>query len=272
MRLFCACMLVCALMLVPFTAGADTIVRTLTGTSAHGNYVAFDVTIDFTVTGGDFGLGTGTAVASFTLENTSGLYPFDDPAVGNPILTGFMFNVPDGASVLLSQALVLAGSNLYSTGGKMNGDTYPPGCYPIAADEDHLDWYELTADVAAGYYGIFTTSLETQNGVKAGIVDPEVMEDCIQAGDIFSPFVVSGRIKYVVDLGSLDHSLDCAADFLLLCSQIFGEMQESVALGGKFQGLDGGGEESCFVADPGECTPVAVEDGSWGSIKAMYRD
>ena len=50
MKLFCACMLVCALMIIPFAAGADTVVRTLTGTSAHGSYVAFDVTIDFTAT------------------------------------------------------------------------------------------------------------------------------------------------------------------------------------------------------------------------------
>lgn len=272
MRLFCACVLLCAVILIPVAAGADTIVRTLTGTSAHGNYVAFDVTIDFTVTGGDFNVGTGTAVACFTLENTSGLYPFQDPVVGNPILTGFMFNVPDGATVGLTQALILAGSNIYSTGGRIDGENYPPGCYPIAADEDHINWYELTADVAAGYYGIFTTSLETLNGVKGGIVAPEVMEDCIQAGEIFSPIVVSGRIKYVVTLGCLNTDLVCAADFLMLCSDIFGEMQESSALGGKFQGVDGGGEESCFVADPGECTPVAVEEGNWGSIKAMYRD
>ena len=76
----------------------------------------------------------------------------------------------------------------------------------------------------------------------------------------------------MVCIGCLDESLDCASDFLLLCSEIFGEMQESSALGGKFQGVDGGGDESCFVADPGDCMPVAVEEGSWGSIKAMYRD
>ena len=124
----------------------------------------------------------------------------------------------------------------------------------------------------AGYYGIFTTSLETLNGVKGGIVDPEVVENCILAGDIFSPIVVSGRIKYVVDLGCLDTSLDCAADFLTLCSEIFGVTQQASALGGKFKGVDSSGEESCFVADPGDCTPIAVEEGSWGSIKAMYRD
>jgi len=272
MRLCCACILVCAFMLVPFAAGADTIVRTLDGTSSQGNLVAFQVTIDFDVTGGDFNAGTGTAVAGFTLENTSGLFPFQDPSIGNPILTGFMFNVPDGATVSLTQALVLAGSNIYSTGGRIDGENYPPGCYPIAADEDHVNWYELTEDEAAGYYGIFTNSLETLNGIKGGIVDPEVLEDCIQAGEIFSPIVVSGRIKYVVDLGCLDTSLDCAADFLTLCSEIFGEMQQASALGGKFQGVDGGGEESCFVADAGDCTPVSVEEGSWGSIKAMYRD
>jgi hypothetical protein len=270
MRLICACFMLVAVVLVPFAAEADTVVRTLTGTSAHGNYVAFDVTIDFTATGGDFNAGTGTAVAGFTLENTSGLYPFQDPSVGNPILTGFMFNVPDGAIVCLSQALILAGSNIYSTGGRIDGENYPPGCYPIASDEDHVNWYELTKDEAAGYFGIFTNSLETLNGIKGGIVDPEVMEDCIQAGDIFSPIVVSGRIKYVVDLGCLDTSLDCASDFLELCSEIFGEMQQPSALGGKFQGVDGGGEESCFVADP--CIPISVEEGSWGSIKAMYRD
>ena len=270
MRIICACLLMVAVVLVPLATEADTVVRTLTGTSAHGNYVAFDVTIDFTATGGDFNAGTGTATVGFTLENTSGLYPFQDPPVGNPILTGFMFNVPDGAIVCLTHAYILAGSNIYSTGGRIDGENYPPGCYPISSDEDHINWYELTADEAAGYYGIFTNSLETLNGVKGGIVDPEVMEDCIQAGEIFSPIVVSGRIKYVVDLGCLDTSLECASDFLELCSEIFGEMQVPSALGGKFQGVDGGGDESCFVADP--CTPISVEEGSWGSIKAMYSD
>jgi len=258
-------------MLVPFAAGADTIVRTLTGTSALGNYVAFDVTIDFTATGGDFSMGTGTAVASFTLENTSGLYPFADPPTGNPILTGFMFNVPDGATVSFSQALILAGSYIYSTGGRIDGENYSPGCYPVTADEDHINWYELAEDEAAGYFGIFTSSLETLEGVKGGIVDPETLEDCILEGDVFSPIVVAGRIKYVVDLGCLDTNLDCAFDFLTLCSEIYGEMQLESCLGGKFQGLGGGGEESCFVAEP--CSPpVSVEESNWGSIKAMYRD
>jgi len=270
MKAYCACLVLFAVVLVPFASEADTVVRTLTGTSAHGNYVAFDLTIDFTATGGDFNAGTGTADVCFTVENTSGLYPFQDPAVGNPILTGVMFNVPDGATVTLSQALILAGSNIYSTGGRIDGENYPPGCYPIAADEDHVNWYELTEDEAAGYYGIFTNSLETQNGVKGGIVDPEVMEDCIQAGDIFSPIVVAGRIKYVTELGCLDTSLQSAADFLDICSLMFGEMQQTSSLGGMFQGVDGGGEGSCFVAEP--CIPISVEEGSWGSIKAMYRD
>ena len=271
MRLFCACLAVCAIMLVPFAAEADTIIRTLSGTSALGYYVAFEVTIDFTATGGDFSAGTGTAVASFTLENTSGLYPYTDPPDGNPILTGFMFNIPDGATAALSQAIILAGSNIYSTGGRIDGENYPPGCFPVTTDEDHVNWYELTEDEAAGYYGIFTNSLETLNGVKGGIIDLEVLEDCIQEGDIFSPIVVAGRIKYVVDLGCLNTDLDCAVDFLSLCSEIFGEMQLESALGGKFQGVGGGGNESCFVAEPCE-PPVSVDESDWSSIKAMYRD
>jgi hypothetical protein len=266
------CVLSIILLLVPFAAGADSIQWTITGTSSHGSYVAFQVTIDFVITGGEFTLGTGTATVSFTLENVSGLYAYQDPTVGNPILTGFMFNIPPGAAISLSEAVVLAGSNIYSTGGKIGGESIPPGCYPVLTDEQHTNWYELQEEVVAGYFGIFTNSLEAMDGVKGGIVDPAVLNDCVQAGEIFSPIVVAGRVMFVVDLSYLDESLNCAEDFLSLCSYLSGYEHLFSALGGKFQGADDGGDESCFVADAGYCSEIAVERHSWGYIKSIYSD
>jgi hypothetical protein len=272
MRVMCGCVLAMIMLLVPLAIDADTIQRTLSGTNTQGCYVAFQVTIDFAATGGDFASGTGTATVSFTLENFSGLYGYQDPATGNPILTGFMFNIPPGAGISLSDALVLAGSNIYSTGGRIGGETLPPGCHPVQTDEVHTNWYELQEETAEGYFGIFTNSLETQDGVKGGIVDLEVLEDCVQAGEIFSPIVIAGRVMFVLDLSYLDESLDCAVDFLTLCSHISGSEKVLSALGGKFQGADADGDESCFVADAGYCSEISVEQRSWSQIKSIYRD
>jgi hypothetical protein len=273
-KLLVWCLLI-ALPLLPTSSNADTIVRTMSGTSSGGNPVALEVTIDFTPTGGDFNAGTGTATASFTLENTSGLQVYSDaiePAVGNPILTGFMFNVPCDAVITSMDAWVLAGSSIYSTGTNMVGTPYPRGCTTLSTDELYTSWYELEAQEAAGFYGIFTNSLETQEGVKGGIVDPEVLIDCELQGEVFSPIYVVGPVMYVINIECLTTDLDTAADFLTLCSFVPGAQQVSSALAAKFQGADGGGEFSCFVADEGYCGEIGTEEKSWGSIKSMYKD
>ncbi len=267
--------LLIAFSLLPISGKADTIVRTMFGTSSGGNPVALEVTIEFTPTGGDFAAGTGTATASFTLENISGLQAYSDyiePAVGNPILTGFMFNVPPDAVITGMDAWVLAGSSIYSTGTNMVGTPYPRGCTTLDADELFTDWYELEAQEAAGFYGIFTNSLETQEGVKGGIVDPEVLVDCVLQGEVFSPIYVVGLVRYVIAIECLGFELDTAEDFLTLCSFAPGSSQVSSALAAKFQGVDGGGEYSCFVADVGYCSQISTEEKSWGSIKSMYRE
>ena len=261
--------------LLPISGKADTIVRTMSGTSSGGDLVALEVTIEFTQTGGDFAAGTGTATASFTLENTSGLNVYTDfiePPLGNAILTGFMFNVPPDAVITGMDAWVLAGSSIYSNGANMAGMPYPRGCTTLTADELYTSWYELEAQEAAGFYGIFTSSLETQDGVKGGVLDPEVLVDCELQGEVFSPIFVVGPIKYVVAIECLGTDLDMAEDFLALCTFVPGVTQVSSALAAKFQGVDGGGENSCFVADEGYCNGIGNEEKSWGSIKNMYRE
>ena len=259
------------LTLLPVSSRADVIVRTMYGANSCGSFVALEVTIELTPTGGDFAAGTGTATASFTLENTSGLHPFQDPAIGNPIATGFMFNLPPDAVITGRDTWVLAGSSIYSTGVKMCGKQVPKGCRTLGADELYNDWYELHNMGVSGSYGIFTNSIETNNGVKAGILDPEVLINCELQGDVFSPLFIAGHVKHVVTLESLGTELDTAEDFLSLCSIVPGE-QVSSALVAKFQGADEGGELSCRVHDVGFCVVNATDEKSWGSIKNMYRE
>jgi len=258
-------------LLFPCSLQADTIQRTVSGYSDGGQAVSFIVTVNFTATGGDFSAGTGTATVEFILENTSGLFPFQSPPMGNPILTGFMFNIPEGATIALTEGRILAGSVLYSTGTTMPDGYYlPPGCMVLSEDAIHTGWYELTYDEAAGHYGIFTNSIETEEGVKGGFVDPEVIPSCTLMGDVFSPAVVAGIVKFTLELGNLDETLDSAEDFLRLCSHIHGKQQES-AFGGKFQATDEYGEGSGFVADVGYCGEVSNERSSWGAIKSIYK-
>jgi len=92
-------LLVVLALLLPAIAQADTLDRDLSGLTPAGHAVAFHVHVDFTPTGGDFNAGTGTATVQFTLNNTSGLFPFQAHQLGNPILTSFFFNVPSGTGV-----------------------------------------------------------------------------------------------------------------------------------------------------------------------------
>lgn len=254
--------------LAPLAARADEITRDLSGTTAGGQPVSFQVIIAFTPTGGDFAAGAGTATASFTLENTSGLFPFQSPAPGNPALSGFFFNVPPGAALQLLEARILAGAEILSTGTTVAGDVVPRGCQDVPADRLITDWYVLENTQSTGQYGIFTNTVETVNGVRASLVDPEVLVDCVKQGPVFAPLVVAGRLRYTVALSGLGVSLRSAADFLTLCSTVSGE-RIACALGGKFQATDADGSGSAFVGDP--CQPTPARPTTWGTVKAIYR-
>lgn len=258
-------------MIVPVVAvGQSTqAVETISGTCTVGDPVSASVIIDFTPTGGDFFAGTGTATVDITLENTSGLIPFQLPAVGNPVLTSFLFNIPATASAALIDAALLAGSALVSTGTTMDGFPIPAGCTVLGVDVSHSTWYELQSGSSAGQYGIFTNSLETDDGIKAGLVDPEVYPACVAQGDVFSPLVVAGQVRFTLSLGNLDISMDSADDFASNCSLVSGENQP-VAFGAKFQGTNIDGEDSCFIGEPGDCQPVPTEATNWGEIKSKY--
>jgi len=256
-----------SLTVIPAASQAD-LTETISGSCEGGQYVASDFTINFTPTGGDFNAGTGTATATITLENTSGLYPFQVPALGNPIQTSFFFNVPPTASVAMTDASILAGSSIVSTGTIIDGVPIPPGCVTLIADQSQPTWYVLQSGVSAGEYGIFTSGLETSEGIKAGLVDPEVYVACVAQGDVFSPLVVAGRVRFTLSLGNLGTTLDSAEDFASLCSNPAGS-NDPFAFAAKFQGTAVDGEGSCFIGHG--CETIPVDATTWGAIKAIYR-
>ncbi len=243
-------------------ARADTTTESVSGSCPGPQGVSFQLTIDFTPTG------TGTATVRFTLENTTGVYPFQSPALGNPVLTGFYFNVPGGAAVSYVEGRLLAGSTLVSTGGNINGTPVPAGCTTLVTDVPKTEWYTLVAGQATGQYGIFTNGLSTAEGIKAGLVDPEVYVGCVAQGDVFSPIVVAGRVRYTIDLANLPPSFDSAQDFLSLCSTVHGQQSPS-SLAGKFQATGVNGEDSCFIGE--DCLPTPTRATGWGTLKRIYR-
>ncbi len=249
-------------------AAADVYVANVQGPCTGGDAASLQATIDFTPTGGDFDAGTGMATVRITLENTSGLIPFQSPAKGNPILTAFFFNVPIGTLVLYTEGRILAGSTLYSTGTTINGTPVPAGCAVLAVDLVRTEFYELQGSSSTGQYGIFTNSLQTAGGNAAGLVDPEVFVACVPQGDFFSPVVIGGQVQFTLMLGNLNRSLDAASDFQLQCSNVPGQQQGS-SFAGKFQGADVGGEASCTVGVP--CGPTRNAARSWGDLKVIYR-
>jgi len=250
------------------TVAADTYVATVKGLCTGGDTTSFQATIDFTPTGGNFATHTGMAIVTFTLENTSGLIPFQSPAKGNPILTAFYFNVPPGTGVLYTEGRVLAGSTVSSSGATVNGVTVPPGCTVLAADAVYTGFYELQGSSSTGQYGIFTNNLQTAGGVAAGLVDPEVFVACTPQGDVFSPLVIGGRVRFTLTLSNLGTDLDTAREFQNQCSTVSGQREPS-SFAGKFQATDIGGQGSCFIAIT--CGPTKAEPASWGAIKAIYR-
>ena len=249
-------------------ASADTYTALIRGVCTGGDSTYCQADIDFTPTGGNFATGTGTATVKFTLENESGLIPFQSPAVGNPILTSFYFNVPPGAGVSYTEGRILAGSTVYSTGVIVNGIPAPAGCTVLLVDLVRTGFYELHGNSATGQYGIFTNSLQTAGGIAAGLVDPELFVACIKQGDIFSPLVIGGRVQFTVMLSNLGTNLDSAGDFQNLCSLVSGQRDPS-SFADKFQGTGQGGGGSCFNGVP--CGPTPAKRSSWGAIKLIYR-
>jgi len=246
---------------------ADTLTRSLTGFSAGGQAASLQAVIDFTPTGGDYGTGAGTATVLITLENTSGLYPFQTPSMGNPILTGFYFNLPTGANATLVEARALAGATLNSTGTTIKGIRYPRFCETLTADRLITDWYALQGTQRTGQFGIFSQAVETVSGNRGGLVDPEVFQSCVRMGAVCAPLVVAGRVRYTVLLDHLPSTLYSAQDFLNFCSTASGTRISS-SLGGHFQGVDRECSTSTYLGDACQFTPTATP--SWGSLKATY--
>jgi hypothetical protein len=246
----------------PLAASADVTTATVNGVCPGPQSVSFQLGIDFTPTG------PGTATVRFTVENTSGVYPFQNPTLGNPVLTGFFFNIPGGASASYVDGRLLAGGTLVSSGGNINGVPVPAGCTPLITDLPETSWYELVAGQATGQYGIFTTGVSTAEGIKAGLVDPDVVVGCVPQGDVFSPIYVAGRARFTIQLSGLPASFNSAEDFLALCSTVHGEQQPS-SLAGHMQGTGTNGASSCFAAKP--CSPTPTRSTSWGTLKGFYR-
>jgi len=249
-------------LLAAAAARADVVTTTVSGDCPGPQPTSFQLTIDFTSTG------PSTATVRFTVENTSGVYPFQSPTLGNPVLTGFFFNVPGGASATYTDGRLLAGSSLVSNGASINGIPTPPGCTQLLTDLPETSWYVLVAGQATGQYGIFTSGLSTAEGIKAGLVDPDVVVACVPQGDVFSPVYVAGRVRFTINLSGLPATFNSAAAFLTLCSTVHGTQNPS-SIAGHMQGTGQNGANSCFIAR--DCLPTPTRWGTWGTLKAIYR-
>src|SRR5262249_429415 len=147
--------------------------RDLSGNTPGGSPVSLHVHVDFAQTGGNFDNGTGTATVLFTLQNTSPVIPFQAPAVGNPVLTQFFFDLPATASVVYPGARVLSGGTEFDSGNI--GSPSPASCNPLAADDVRTSWYQLQGNSSSGQFGTFTNALSTANGINQGIVNNQVI-------------------------------------------------------------------------------------------------
>ena len=243
-------------------ARADVATVPVNGTCPGPQPVGMQLTIDFTSTG------PSTATVKFTVENTSGVYPFQSPSLGNPVLTGFFFNIPGGATASYTEGRLLAGGTLVSSGGNINGIPVPAGCTPLLTDLAETGWYELIAGQSTGQFGIFTTGVSTVEGIKGGLVDPDVVVACAPQGDVFSPIYYAGRARFTVQLSGLPASFNSAQDVLDLCSTVHGEQSPS-SVAGKMQGTGENGASSCYAAKP--CNPTPTRKTSWGAVKSIYR-
>jgi hypothetical protein len=244
---------------------ASEITEQLAGNCPDGQPVSFEVRMDFTPTGGDFATGTGSGIATITLENTSGLVPLTSPAAGNPVLSGFYFGLPPGVAVSYVGAQVLAGSTIYSTGTKIGGVPLEAGCEQLTTDVARDEWYAIDGSTATGKFGIFSNVFNASQGIKAGLVDPSVFVNCVAQGDVVSPLVIAGRLQIRLALSNLDESLDAAADFRNFCT-VRPVVNDTSTFVGKFQGTGPDGE-GCYINTP--CA-VATDAASWSSLKARF--
>lgn len=250
------------MLLAAALARADVVTTTVSGSCPGPQPTSFQLTIDFTATG------PGTATVRFTAQNTSGVYPFQSPTLGNPVLTGFFFNIPGGANATYTDGRLLAGSTLVSNGAPINGVPTPAGCTQLITDLPETSWYVLVQGQATGQYGIFTSGLSTAEGIKAGLVDPAVVVACAPQGDVFAPVYVAGRVRFTVLLSNLPPAFNSAASFLTLCSTVHGTQNPS-SLAGHMQGTGQNGANSCFIAR--DCLATPTRAGTWGRLKAIYR-
>lgn len=273
MRYF-AIVCLCVLLSIPSLGAAQTVNRAFNGTCASQT-AGLSVSIDFTPTGGDFNAGTGTATAVFTVENTTILYPFQTSPIGNPVLTRVFFNVPANATVSLTEARVLSGASVRSLGVTIKGETIPPGCDVLGADEVHTLWYDAQKKnaIEAGQFGTFNAFVGTfdENSIDGGLVTPSAIVGCVKQGEVFSDLAVAGTVAFTIALTGLDLTLTSAQDFVSLCSTAGGS-KTSAAFAGKYQGVGVSGGQSCRIGDGGTCTPVPVHNTTWGAIKAIYAE
>lgn len=256
-------------LLTPATGEADTLTKEISG-ACDGGEASVRVSVTLIPTGGDFELGMGTANVTITLRNISPVIPLGSQIIGNPVLTGFLFNLPPGADAVMIDARILAGSKFISTGTKIRGVKVDPQCVTLPVDVPQPSWYKLEGRKATGEFGIFTYGVGTSEGVKAGLVNTDIYDGCIALGAVLSPAMIAGRLSFTVALSQLDQSLDSAGDFLRHCSIAPGDQQPS-AFSARFQATGINGQGSCKIGEEGLCGTVNTEDHTWGAIKAMYR-
>jgi len=264
-RRLAMCLMLLTTLSVP--AHASSISRSVFGATSAGQPLSFSATIQFTPGPGDFSAGSGTAVVTVTLENTSLVIP-DASSVGNSILTDFVFNLPPGTLAVYAEARYLAGGSLFSRGTTIAGEQVPAGCQVLTEDKIVTGWYAVDDHHANGQFGVFTNAFDTGTGIRAGLVDPDLLAGCVPQGKIYGPLVYGGRLRFKLMLYHLGTSLDSAEDFLVQCSTPSGASQPS-SLGARFRATDLNGGGNAFIGDP--CGPTAVLHSTWGTLKSIYR-
>lgn len=221
-------------------ARADTTIVTVSGFCIGPQAASFQLLIDFLPSG------PGAATVRLTAENTSGVYAFQDPVVGNPILTGIWFNVPCGAIVSYDEAMLLAGGRIVSNGADLDGMPTAAGCTQLITDTPATSWYTLVSGPGAGQYGIFTRTPGSSEGRKAGLVDPGVYVSCKAQGSVFAPIVVAGRVRFSLRLAHLPAWFNSAHSFLSAGCDSENE-RPPWSLAGHVEGVEPNGHDSGFV-------------------------
>ena len=248
-------------------ARADFADQTVIGVSTGGTPVAFHVTIAFTATGGDFINGSGTATTQFTIENTSGVSPWQSPPSGNPELTDFLFNLPPGAAARLVEARALAGGTVWSSGVTIAGEHISAGCDPLTSDRLVTAWFS-GGNGAAGRFGIFSNAIETDAGTRGALIDPAALANCAPRGLLHTPLAIAGPVTFTIALTGLTTALRSAEGFFALCSVPPGA-GSACSMGARFLGCGTRGTGSAFAGQV--CSATVVRATTWGQLKILYR-